>query len=365
MKFSLCRSGIGLILCLLMILVIFPLPSLGAAAIDDNDELELTLDEAIDRALATSSNLKLADYDIERNEEVRQKAAERVQYTPTDGSNEDALNAFISLVQSDLSWQMSRKTKEVREDTIIKTVFDRYTSVLMAQEKVLIAEKTLANESYKRLEAVIGYQVGKVSLSNKILAEANYVTKEVALNESRADLEDSYIQLNSFIGLNLQDRPLLKYDPVFVPLKINNLEADVQRRLEVDPNLWLTDKNVEKAELDLDLFNWNGSTSYHAKEIDLEKTRLNAVEDKEQTRLSIYSIYSNILRLEEQYKTTEQNLRLAEDNLSISQLKYQLGMISKGEVLAAELDVANARTSLKSIIYQHEAQKMSFDKPWA
>ena len=328
-------------------------------------ELGLTLDSAVNQALAHSTDLVLSDYDIERNEEMRQAAADKVKYTPTDGSSSgEATSAFLGLVQSDLTLQMSKKTKTIKKDILVKSVYEKYTNVLIAKEKVTVAEKALAQADFQRLAARISFQLQKVSLNSKIEAEANYLTKEAALGESRANLEDSYLKLNNLIGLNPQDRPVLTDEPAFVPLIIDNLEAEVQRRLEIDPSLWLSDKDVEKAKLDLTLYNWGSSQPYRTKVIDLDKAEINAGNDKDNASQAIYNTYKSICQSEEQYKIKQQDLQLSEQSLQVNQLKYRLGMVAKGVVLTAESQVASTRLALKSAAYQHEILKMSFDKPW-
>jgi outer membrane protein len=366
------KSVTGILLLLGFLLWITPGAALGAESDDGSDNgtddaaWDLTLDEAADRALAISKDLKLADYDIESNKESREAAADEVKYIPADGDNQEASDAFINLVQSDMTWQMSKKTKSIKEDAIVKSVFEAYVNVLTAGEKVALAEKELANAEFQRLAARENYRVGKLSLSDKHTAEASYAKKETALSESRVNLEDCYIKLNKLIGLNPEDRPILKDEPAFVPLEItNNLEAEVQRRLETNPDLWLAERNVETAELKLQLSSLGSSAAYRVAEINVSKSEVTASDNKETARQNLYSMYYSICQQEEQYKSQEQDLKQAEDTLRSNQLKYRLGMISKEEVLSAELDVANAQFALKSAAYQHELAKLSFDKPWA
>lgn len=353
------------------LLLVFPVSNAGvvSAASVDNENIEdsknalvLTLDEAINRAIANNTDLKLAEYDIERNEKMREKAAEKVKYTPLDGSNEEASSAFTSLVQSDLTWQMSKKTLESKRDTVTEDVYKFYTDVLLAQEKVKTTEKALVYADFQRRAARMGYQVGKVSQDSKVTAEANYSAKEAALVESQANLAESYRKLNDFIGLNLEERPVLVDDFIFEPFQVDSLDYEIAYQLETSPDLWQTEKEVEKARLDLDLFSWNSGTPYDVKKIDLAKKQISAADSKNNLEQSLRTDYYSICQLEQQYRNQERELSLAENDLQNIELKHKLGLVSIGEVLAAELEVANRQESLKSLTYQHALAKRSFLK---
>lgn len=364
-KFGICLIGVILLLILLPTLSLGMEPGLESAKETQVAGSELSLEEAVQRALAVSNDLTLADYAIERNEELRGKAAEAVTFTPVDNTaSDEASRVFIKLVQSDISLQNTKKSKEIKKDALINSVQEKYINVLLNQEKVIVAEKALEVADFERWSARVRYQWGKMDLNSKVEAEKNYLIKEAALQESRANLEDSYIKLNDLVGLPSQDRPRLYYAPEFSPLIIQNLEAEVQRRLEIDPTLWQAQNDVAISKLELSLYNYSGTETYRVKQIDLASTELEVVNTKDQARQKVYDLYKSISLLEEQYKTKEQDLQLAEQNLQANQVKFRLGMINKADVLAAEYKAENARLSLKTALYEHELLKRTFEKPW-
>ena len=356
-------------LCAIVLIgcLIFTFP--GAALGDGESEttaIELTVEQAVDKALDNSNNLKLAGFDIERGEEVRDKAKDGVLYTPAAGSGNTAANtAFAGLVAADIAWAMSKKTEGIKYDTITTSAFQYYTGVLNGQEKVSAAEKALTNAQWQQMVARVGYSVGTVSMSGKVLAEANYSGKEAALAAARASLDDSFQKLNNLIGLNSGDRPVLKDNPGLVLLKIDDLEAEVTRRVSESPSIWLAGKNVELARTNLDLYNWNVSSEpYEAKEIDVNKAEISAADAKQQLRQLVRTLYQSILQMEEQYSGLEQSLKVAEENLRVKQVQFEAGMATKGDIVSAESDLASAKQAMAQLAYQHELYKMYFNKPW-
>ncbi|NPV90694.1 MAG: TolC family protein [Firmicutes bacterium] len=354
------RALIGFLIA--AITVMMPAAALGADA-GGVDATGLTLDKAVDMALVHSPELRQSDYDIESKQKSLEDAEDNLNaFTPAaDGNQVDSVaNSYVSMIQKSISLEIAKKSRSTKADAVVKSVFQAYTDVLTAQDSVAIAEKELAYADYQRLAARVGYQVGKVSLTDKNTAEANYTKKEAALNESRTNLAESYQNFNDLIGINLKDRPVLTDNPVFEPLKVADLDTEVLHRLEENPNLWQADKNVESAKMNFNMTNSDWDTN----RINVQKAELTAYEDKEQAKQTVYNIYNTICQQEEQYKTLEQSLKQAEDSLKVAQLKYELGMIPRGDVLSAELSTANAQKALRTAAYQHELTKITFEKPW-
>lgn len=341
-------------------------PVLADTGTDRSDQ-QLTLEEAVDRALDHSYSLKIAEYNVEQNENKQESASSELDYIPLSGGNDEASSTYINLVQLSINLQMSKKTLDTEADSLIYDVYKKYTDVLAAQEQVKADEMALAYAKFKRLAAQVGYTAGTVSRQGRETAELSFTNSEVTLAQSRSSLEQCYLQLNELIGLNGQERPELASDLAWTPLEIDDLDVEIQRRLDSSPTLWQAQKSVELAELSLELYTTAGesnSTNYQTKEIDINKAELSASQSKSQLRQNLRTVYANICILEDQYNNKQQALKLAENDLATLQLKYELGLIPKGDLLAAEADLASQRKALKSLIYQHELLVLTFDKPW-
>lgn len=364
------KEVIGTLLVCFMFMLSFAFPALGTetdeSGIDGNSQgLVLTIEDARQRAVLYSNAVKMADKSIEQGELNRNSAAEKVNYTPLSGGDDEVTSAFLKLIQSDISWQMTKKEKEASIDVLEKEVFQKYTNVLTAREKVEAAEKALKYADFQRLAARVGYQVKKESLSSKNAAERSYTAKEVALAKSRNNLEDSWRAFNKLVGLDARVRPVLKDDPQFSAYAVSDLEMEILRKMDIDLDIWQSNKQIEQAQLAVDLYTWNtGGESYAVKKLAVEKAALSASNTKAQVRESIIAAYNNLFNLEQQYQTAEEDLATAEETLNTAQLKYEIGIGSKGDILKAEADLANARQALKSTAYEHELAEISFEKPW-
>jgi outer membrane protein TolC len=115
----------------------------------------------------------------------------------------------------------------------------------------------------------------------------------------------------------------------------------------------------------LDLFDPSTTTdTWAAKEIDIDKAKLDAQDAREQTAQFVRSVYNSLLKMEESYGSVQQAVNLAQEDLRIKRLKMDIGMATKTDVQAAELALQDKQKTLDNLVFQHEAWKVVFDKPW-
>lgn len=334
---------------------------------------ELTLAQAVEKALANSKALKTGEYDIERAEEVREKAADNVTWKPAGGglSGEAAAvasRAFTGLVQADLAWQMSKKAYNAEKDSVVMSVYQAYNGVLQAREKRRAAELAYKSADLAHRAAVASLRAGVISKSDFLKSEAGLAGGKAGLEAAEKALADAYQKFNQLVGLWPEDRPVLVDRPSFSPLQIDSLDTEVERAVEESPSQWLAEKKIDLAKLSLDLYVFNDPTNpdpYKAKEIDVEKAEISAAEAKDQMRQLARSLYYSIRQLEEQYAGLEHQAAVAGENLRVAKLKYDLGMVTRTDLATAESALAEAQKALLDAAAQHEVLIMAFEKPWA
>ncbi len=342
------------------------LVSITAAWAKEPATPELTLSQAVDRAISKSQTLKSAEYDIDRSYAVREASADNVLFTPTGPTTTEAEKAFTGLVKADLNWQMSKKTYQTKVDSVVMDVYNGYYSILRAQEKVKTSELALRSADLQKRKTAAFYSYGKASKLALNQAENTWQAAKNTLETNRQSLEDAYQKFNQLIGLWAEDRPQLTDRPAFEPLEISNLDTEVARVVAESPTVWQAQQNISLSKLDLDLYNFNSSsTPYEAVKIDVQKTELSAAQTEEQFRETVRSTYYAIRQMEEQYTSLQNNARIAEENLNIARMKYELGLIIAAEVAASETSLAQSNQSLLDITCQHDLLKMNFRKPWA
>lgn len=328
---------------------------------------ELSLERAVELALAHSESVKKAEKDVDRLEEWREYRAEQLDYIPTAPPGTAAVEVpWSRLLQADLEWRMSKKSLAAEKDKVALDTCKKYWDVLQAQEKVKAAEAALASARRQLQNARAGYRAGTLPLAGLVGAEAQYRGAEAALARARNDLDDAYTALNQAIGLWPEDRPVLTDTVTFAPLEVADLDHEVAKVLESAPSVWLAQERVTLQKYLEDMMFYSGEyRPYQARKIEVEQAELDAASTRELFELITRSLFYGVKSLEEAYAGAQEGVRAAEENLRVARVKFDVGMATAADVAAAEKDLADARKAAFELACQHAYMKLAFAKPWA
>jgi outer membrane protein len=354
-----------ILMLIALLITVFTVPPVYAA--EPTQQLNLTMEQAIELAIKNSKTIRQAEYNVERSEEVRKSLAEKVTFIPLEASSPEADQLFTSLVAADIGMQMAKKSKNMDEDKLIASVKKDYMAVLGARSGKEYAEKSLKNAQLKANINRVSYQYGLASKAQLRMEDSAYKIAEGTLKEADVKLENAYTTFNQTIGLRANQRPILIDQPEYAPLDVDDIEIAIVRILDGSPAIWLAEQNAQLSDLKLRLYNWGDPTRepYKAKQIDVEKAELSAMEVKEQLRGSLREMYHMLRQLEEGYALAEEGLNILREDFRVKELMHELGLVNKADYLNAELELAKAENELKNLIYKHETLKLYFEKPWA
>ena len=233
-------------LLIVSILFIFAVPVSAQMPVQENtrenEEMELTIKQAVEMAIDHSNALKQAELDIERNKEISESANEKVQYIPSGPSSHYAGQVFTAAVAAQISWQMSTKAKTVQEDQLILTAINGYTDVLKAQRDLELAQALERDVFNKWKLALLSYQEGLISDTQNKAAHTQHKLALQGIEAAEIDLAIAYQNLNKMIGLQPSERPVLVERPAFEPAELDPLEVLEQRAIDGNPTVWLAEQ---------------------------------------------------------------------------------------------------------------------------
>jgi outer membrane protein TolC len=81
--------------------------------------------------------------------------------------------------------------------------------------------------------------------------------------------------------------------------------------------------------------------------------------------MQVRELYHTLKSLEESYRSAEQEVATAREELKQKQIMFRLGLATRADVLAAEVSLASANYVLTDLAAQHSYNKVVFQKPWA
>ncbi len=334
---------------------------------------EISLNEAIAKALAQSERVKKAEKEVDRTEALRDYAADQLDYTPVMPVGNPAVEAaWANLLAADLTWQSSKKNLTAEQDAVALDACKKYWDVLLCQEKLKAAEKALASAEKSLQKARASYQAGMLPLAGLVAAEAQYRGAQAGLEKARSDLTTAYVAFNQIVGLWPEDRPVLTTSLEFHPLEVSSLDYEVTKVLEKCPQVWLAEQGVTLKQYYQDIMFYSGIMAgtfsykpYEARKIEVEQAELDAAGTKKLFDLITRQLYYNVKSLEEAYAGAQEGVRAAEEALRVARLKLEAGMAVPADVAEAEKALEEARARAGELAAQHSYLKLAFGKPWA
>lgn len=326
----------------------------------------LTYQEAINKALGVSNQLKSTELDIERKSEDVQKAADNVQFIPAEASaSMEADQAFTAYIARSVAYDTSKKSYTTQQDTIAYNVRKAYNKILQEQEKKKFADLSEKNAHTQSYVAFLKQQAGMAGKIEADRAEKLYNAEKKNNTVNDTNLNNAYEAFNQLLKLRPEERPVLEEKPEYKPLGEVDVEAHISRVNSQNPSLFQVNKGIDLAELDLKLYNSNrADTTYRAKQLDVAKAETGYSIAKESTEQGIRDIYANISALEDQYKALEANLAVAEDAVHLAKVQFDVGIGTKADLEAAELKVAELKQKQFDLIVNHDNLVEAFNKPW-
>lgn len=337
---------------------------------------EIKLNEALDMAIKNSKSLKSSALDIDKAKEEKENADDALSYTPAIGgtSGPDVESAWYSLLSKNLSWEMSKKTYASDEDSLVLSVCKKYWNIQKSLEDVKAKEvsASAAELAFRRVQAMVRLgmtpsEYSGISPEGVIAgAQAKVATAKSDLEKAKNQLNTDYEALNLLISLWPEDRPVLADEINFEPLKIDNLEQEVQRAVEKSPKVWLAQEGVSLAKYSYELMWASGQyKSFGIRNAEKEQAELEAMSAKEGIETATRNFYYTVRNLEAAIPAAENGVTGAEEALRVAKLSYDLGMITREDLLKSEAALEDAKKSLIELKTSHAYAKLAFQKPWA
>ena len=310
---------------------------------------ELTLQQAVDRALDLSKSLKTAKVEKEKAKEQRGDAQDAVSYTPIGAVNPKIQAAYSTLLQTELNYQIKSKSFEALQDDIRAEVVEKYCAVLSAQMANSTAQQSLKNAEWKYTAAMAQLRVGMLAPATQVAVEAALEQAKSGLTQSEEALSKAYVELNSLVGFAQETRAQLVTDIPFEKLQVDSITADVSRAISNNTNVWAALQNVTIQRQDLRMDN----QPYDIEKLEIEIAELSAADAKSQLEDALVLLYHDIVTLEDGIQAAEQGVAAAEQSLATAKLRFDVGMATQGDVISAQTDLDTARNALATLKYNH------------
>lgn len=353
--------------------------------IDPNEELELSLEKAIDYALKHSRDMKIQDLEMKKAQlqydqgrhEAREfeEQIEEYENLPDEIKSQmrgevipiierELLELGVLDRQAKLTRQIAIWNKEIKENEIKYNVEKAYFDLLQSEKELEIARESLelANRQYEQSQKM--YELGTISHQQLLSAEFAVFQAQSALDMAVVGYELEKMSFNNTLGLPLSQKIKLTDKIEYKNHEEINLEEAIETAFENSALIKVSKENYELSELTFKAVRAKHVTpnqfKYREQEIAVEQAAKNLDNAKNGVEMQVRTAYYSLITAEKQIKTYERAVENAERAYELAELSYSLGQNTLNDVTKARIDLMDAKKNLSKQVHAYNLALLDF-----
>lgn len=320
----------------------------------ENTDPSLSLNQAIDKALAHSTTLKNDQLSIDQTEIQRDNAQQAMNYTPIDYDfNPADTNTFKAYYGVDFEYRKNKKKLDSDKRQVVVDVTKAYYEVIKNKSALEEKKVTQAKNLIKLGQTNSKAAVGMATAADRLVAETAVAADNAAIKDASLKLENSYSNLNKLTGQELTCRPILTDSITFTPSGIKT-DEQVLKALNNSYEMWSVNEAAKLA----------GTMKYFEYWSDIgiksEAQANNTASDtREAMKVQVEELCHGILALEEKYNELDKQAQQLQENLRVIKIQYELGLVTRDAVLGVEELLKKIESGKLEVASTHEVSLKS------
>jgi hypothetical protein len=198
--------------------------------------------------------------------------------------------------------------------------------------------------------------VGMLAPASKVAVEAGFEAAKAGLSTAQESLNKAYVELNSLVGYWPEDRPQLVTSIPFEGLKVDSIDAEINRAISENTNVWkaLQAITIERQDLRMTI------QDYDIAQLEIEVAELTAGQAKDELEKQFMLLYHDIMTLEQSILASQQAVASAEQAALTAKLRFEVGMATQGDVITAQFNLETAKSTLAGLLNTHATAVSGF-----
>jgi len=334
-------TGFMLAPVIMFLVILAPVTALAIEQTNFNELLNAAFDKNIDLEMARVQ-LESTRVDYQKNE----------LYNLMENSRLLKLQGELQLAEAEQNF------KDTKAGITIELV-GKYLEIIQINQEIKTLEKELQLEKNK-LEAIeaqveIGYK-GNLELFEQ---QNTYQTVRDDLELKRDELEQKISFLEGQIGAPLGEEMIeikLAYPELWEIEEEAALEKGLSNNIELD----FKAREVELAKADLEKARISGvpALDLNKMELNLELAQLALTKTQEELKNKIQQQYFLYQQAVKGLEMASRNMLQARENTAIMEEQHKAGLVSKNDLLTAEVSLMKARNSYITAIINYHTNKL-------
>lgn len=324
------------------------------------DKKSITVEEAVEKAIAYSSTLKSA----KENQEVAKLNLDDASFAfmyATEWAESDALAATVQNLN--MAIRNYKSTQETTKQSIEYNVKKIFYGILDCKRNIKLYEESIALQEKNLKIADVQYKLGKIS---KTEYDAQYSAYETAKTNKKAlenALNTTYASLNVLMGTNITtEYDIIVDTPEYRELGNINVENAMNYAVSTNATLKSAEDNAQTKKYALERYSSVNSSSKREEVLYAYSAATRSVDN---TRASIQSavktLCENISAQEQTHRDNIKNLATETDKLTVLETQYKLGKTTQVAVDAQQLAVDKLKATIESEVFAHDLLVMQYN----
>lgn len=336
--------------------------------------INMTYDEALKKVKTNSPSLKQLERSVDSLEDINKTLVEtQIIGIPDENGNVNInlasqVSALATIFSNNLIIENADYEKIVYNSLAELTLKSQLTSLKLNEYGIALKEKQLEIAKQDLNIAKLKYELGMVSKLEYDIASSSYEKKLKDFEISKQAINIDFINLTTLMGSDgMLNKYSVSYDIQFKPLEQINLIGYISTKINEDPTIKVKEQKVKQYEFEADIYssnNLNTTQSEKARQNNIDTANDNVKDARTELEKKIRTAYTEILNLEENYKLALLDLEDAKNQIEISKVRYNGGIISFADYNKSELNLASCEFAIKSIVYQHNLKVYQFYNPY-
>ena len=317
---------------------------------EKKDAIELTLQEATQKALSRSTALKTSNMDLNIS-------AEKLEDEENSIAGGHTFEQLLNYIKQNASYTTSKLNQQVTEESVKFSLKQVYIEIINKEREIALTKMSLKTAEKELLIARTKQKLGLISEQELKNQELSYQKTLASVEQEEIAVQNAYRSLAELIGMDIDENYQLTLEPVYEPLELKvTLDTYITSKINTDPNIKQQQINVDTATSEAKFTHASvpeSATADQEADNSVAKAELTLSDQKSSLRTKLQNCYDNIIQLETSYQNNLTELETLKQQLAIVEKKYQLQQNTELEVLEAKQNVAAKESEIIGQMYEH------------
>ncbi|MFM1651237.1 TolC family protein [Brevibacillus sp. B_LB10_24] len=329
--------------------------SVAPAKQSDQSE-ELTLQKAVEQALKTNNDLVTLHIDIDTADINARLASAKGRDLRADFvTTLDAAQAkYVNTATAETKKKVNEMMFKSAENKVKLGAEKAYYDLLNAQEDLTLKKQSQERAELQLKVAKSAFDVGTKAKTDVLQAEAALAAAQAATSAAESNLEVARLNLNQFLGVELNKQWKLVKTDAQANVKMPELNDAVAKALEQRPEITQATEQIKLSELNVDIIRkYSSIATYQGQmaENDVEKAKIDLEQTKRSISIEVAQAYYNLNSAKTSIEALKKARDAAAENYRLTNLRFENGLSTTLEVIGAEEELSNRENQYQQAVH--------------